>query len=320
VDDTGQASEQLAESTRTLYDELLRRAVFIEMDPSRSRHNFAQLKKPTANKMEETVSGEQTNDSGKQENQTNQDELILAQQRQIQQEISDSIPLVSELDLISSLNVEYRSDPVYLGKIGDLSSKYKHIRRTRPDGNCFFRAFTYAYIETLLSNRDDFDAFYKLAEGSKDMLVDLGFPKFTVEDFYDTFMEVLKRISELKDIDEAKKEMHTLFNEQGYSDYMVVYLRLLTSGQLQKEEAFFTCFIEGDRSVADFCHQEVEPMYKESDHIHIIAACSVLKTGVKVIYMDRGVGDKVTEHDLPEGTTPLVHLLYRPGHYDILYL
>lgn len=258
--------------------------------------------------------------------------------------ISDSIPLVSELDLISSLNVEYSSDTVYLGKIGDLSSKYKHIRRTRPDGNCFFRAFTYAYIETLLENRDDFEAFYKLAEGSKDMLVDLGFPKFTVEDFYDTFMEVLRRISELKDIDEAKKEMHTLFNEQGYSDYMVVYLRLLTSGQLQKEEAFFTCFIEGDRSVsnnyfnfllknivlmdfyvfflkvADFCHQEVEPMYKESDHIHIIAACSVLKTGVKVIYMDRGVGDKVTEHDLPEGTTPLVHLLYRPGHYDILYL
>ncbi|XP_065158549.1 ubiquitin thioesterase otubain-like [Atheta coriaria] len=270
--------------------------------------------------MEEKVDGEQTNDSSKQENQTNQDELILAQQRQIQQEISDSIPLVSELDLISSLNVEYSSDTVYLGKIGDLSSKYKHIRRTRPDGNCFFRAFTYAYIETLLENRDDFEAFYKLAEGSKDMLVDLGFPKFTVEDFYDTFMEVLRRISELKDIDEAKKEMHTLFNEQGYSDYMVVYLRLLTSGQLQKEEAFFTCFIEGDRSVADFCHQEVEPMYKESDHIHIIAACSVLKTGVKVIYMDRGVGDKVTEHDLPEGTTPLVHLLYRPGHYDILYL
>lgn len=37
--------------------------------------------------MEEKVDGEQTNDSSKQENQTNQDELILAQQRQIQQEV-----------------------------------------------------------------------------------------------------------------------------------------------------------------------------------------------------------------------------------------
>lgn len=71
--------------------------------------------------------------------------------------------------------------------------------------------------------------------------------------------------------------------------------------------------------VADFCHQEVEPMYKESDHIHIIAACAALNTGVRVVYMDRGNNKSVTEHDFPEGCTPAVHLLYRPGHYDILY-
>lgn len=72
--------------------------------------------------------------------------------------------------------------------------------------------------------------------------------------------------------------------------------------------------------MADFCHQEVEPMYKESDHIHIMAACAAMNTGVRVVYMDRGVNRSVTEHDLPEGTTPSIHLLYRPGHYDILYL
>lgn len=62
-------------------------------------------------------------------------------------------------------------------------------------------------------------------------------------------MDVLKRVSEVKNIEEAKKELHTLFNDQGYSDYMVVYLRLLTSGQLQKEETFYSCFIEGHRTV-----------------------------------------------------------------------
>lgn len=72
--------------------------------------------------------------------------------------------------------------------------------------------------------------------------------------------------------------------------------------------------------MADFCHQEVEPMYKESDHIHIMAACAAMNTGVRVVYMDRGVNTSVTEHDLPEGSTPSIHLLYRPGHYDILYV
>ncbi|KAJ8976496.1 hypothetical protein NQ317_018440 [Molorchus minor] len=253
------------------------------------------------------------------EPQVNQDELILAQQRQIEKEISESIPLVGDLEPISSLNNEYSTDPVYLDKVKDLSTKYQYVRRTRPDGNCFFRAFSYANIERLLEKKEEFSEFYKLAEDSKTALVELGFQQFTVEDFYDTYMEVLKRLRAIEDADEAKKELHTLFNTQGFSDYMVVYLRLLTSGQLQKDKDFYSCFIEGERTVSDFCHQEVEPMYKESDHIHIIAACAALCTGVKVIYMDRGTGKSCNEHDLPEGCTPTVHLLYRPGHYDILY-
>lgn len=61
-------------------------------------------------------------------------------------------------------------------------------------------------------------------------------------------------------------------------------------------------------------------MFKESDHIHIMAASAAINTGVRVVYMDRGTSKSVTEHDLPEGIVPSVHLLYRPGHYDILYL
>ncbi|KAF5308091.1 hypothetical protein FQR65_LT00633 [Abscondita terminalis] len=250
----------------------------------------------------------------------NQDELIMQQQRQIEREISESTSLVGDLEPISSLNNEYSNDVVYLEKIKDLASKYKYIRRTRPDGNCFFRAFTYAKLERLLDNKNDFTNFYKMVESSKDALVELGFPQFTVEDFYDTFIDVLKRLGDIKTGTDSKKELHILFNDQGYSDYMVVYLRLLTSGQLQRDQEFYSCFIEGERTVADFCHQEVEPMYKESDHIHIMAACAAMSTGVRVVYMDRGTSKTNIEHDLPEGSQPSVHLLYRPGHYDILYL
>ena len=60
-------------------------------------------------------------------------------------------------------------------------------------------------------------------------------------------------------------------------------------------------------------------MGKESDHIHIIALTSALGVGVRVEYMDRGEGDKCNHHDFPEDSQPSVILLYRPGHYDILY-
>ena len=101
-------------------------------------------------------------------------------------------------------------------------------------------------------------------------------------------------------------------------------------------------------------------MYKESDHIHIIALSSVMDITVRIVYMvnivllcvlviflsffqDRGAGGKVNVHDFTNplkeqsrdeaansnnlnsnnGNSkdgPRVHLLYRPGHYDILYV
>lgn len=77
----------------------------------------------------------------------------------------------------------------------------------------------------------------------------------------------------------------TELDQPAVSDNIVVYLRLLTSYYLQKESDFFANFIEGSGAIGDFCKREVEPMYKESDHIHIIALSSVLNVTVRVVYM-----------------------------------
>lgn len=93
---------------------------------------------------------------------------------------------MGELEPVTSLQREYLFDDVYQKKVSDLEKHYKHIRRTRPDGNCFFRAFAYGYLEKLLSCPDEYKRFHEVATGSKDNLVALGFPKFTVEDFHET--------------------------------------------------------------------------------------------------------------------------------------
>lgn len=247
----------------------------------------------------------------------NHDEAILAQEKEIEREIAERIPLVDTKQDLAILEKEYaRDDEVYQQKVKDLRSKYSHIRKTRPDGNCFFRAFSFAYLESLLNDKEEYTRFKKVAENSKEVLVSLGFQRFTIEDFHDTFMDVLKRIENNISLEDLLK----IFNDQGYSDYIVVYMRLLTSGQLQKEASFFESFIDGQRTVQEFCKQEVEPMYKESDHIHVISLTRNLGVGVRIQYMDRGIGGKVNTHDFPEDREPRIHLLYRPGHYDILYL
>lgn len=118
-----------------------------------------------------------------------------------------------------------------------------------------------------------------------------------------------------------------LKNLEASFDSIVVYLRILCSYYLQKEEAFFSNFIVNYNDVTDYCKREVEPMHRESEQVHIIALSSVLKMPIRIVYMDRGGEDgKVNEHVFSDMiteqqtvATPKVNLLYRPGHYDILY-
>lgn len=246
----------------------------------------------------------------------NQDELIMQRHREIEKEIWESTSLVGEKEDLSSLEAEYLTDEVYQAKVKDLLRKYQFIRRTRPDGNCFYRAFAYAYFERLLNHQREYESFKEIIAQSKLSLLSSGFSTVTLDDFHDTFMEVVNVLSKGAS---AQEQLFKLFNEQGYSDYVVVYLRLITSFQLQRDADFYQNFIEGDRTIAEFCRQEVEPMYKESDHIHIIALSSALDVGIRVRYMDRGQSTEAIAHDFPEGSHVRVHLLYRPGHYDILY-
>ncbi|KPP62175.1 ubiquitin thioesterase OTUB1-like [Scleropages formosus] len=244
------------------------------------------------------------------------DEAIVAQQDRIQQEIATSNPLVSERQALSVLEAEYaEDDTVYQQKIKDLHRKYSYIRKTRPDGNCFYRAFGFSHLESLLDDTKELQRFKAVAAKSKLDLVSQGFTEFTIEDFHNTFMDLIEMCEKQPCLD----ELLGAFNDQSVSDYVVVYLRLLTSGFLQREHTFFQHFIEGSRSIKEFCQQEVEPMSKESDHIHIIALAQALDVPVLVEYMDRGEGDTVNHHVFPEGSDPRIFLLYRPGHYDILY-
>ena len=79
--------------------------------------------------------------------------------------------------------------------------------------------------------------------------------------------------------------------------------------------------------------QEVEPMGRESDHIHIATLTTATGVPVRVEYVDRGttaatggshaddVEMRVNHHDFPDNSRPpSISLIYRPGHYDILYV
>jgi len=253
----------------------------------------------------------------------NQDDLILQRQKEISAEIESESDLVGERLFLDQLLTEYPEDEeIYRCKIVDLKKCYDAMRKTRPDGNCFFRAFGFSLFQSLLrstSARQEITRLRTVAGNIKADLYKLGF-NFTVDDFYENFTEALDDVQEgrISTPDQLREE---IFNNPSRSDYMVVFLRLVTSAHLRMNEEFFAAFIENGLSVKDFCQTEVEPMQKESDHIHVIAITEAIGVGVRINYLDRGgCLSKVNTHDFPEGVpNPAIHLLYRPGHYDVLY-
>ena len=108
-------------------------------------------------------------------------------------------------------------------------------------------------------------------------------------------------------------------------------MRVMTAAQLKSKPDDYLPYIiaENYGDIQSFCSREVEPMGKECGmcQVHALAECM----GVKVVieYMDGrpSEDDKLVNHlfgkgenesdDDSERTT--ITLLYRPGHYDILY-
>ena len=56
------------------------------------------------------------------------------------------------------------------------------------------RAFGFAYFERLLTDDAEFSRFRSAIAGAKDEFAAMGYNAYTVEDFHDTFMELVDRL------------------------------------------------------------------------------------------------------------------------------
>ncbi|XP_062110854.1 OVARIAN TUMOR DOMAIN-containing deubiquitinating enzyme 1 [Humulus lupulus] len=270
------------------------------------------------------------------------DEDIMNQKSLIQSDEADKIPFVGNKEPLSSLATEYQSgSTILLEKIKVLSEQYAAIRRTRGDGNCFYRSFMFSYLEHILESQDrvEVERIKANVEQCRKTLQSLGYAEFTFEDFFGLFLEQLDSVLQGTESSISHDELLSRSRDQSISDYVVMFFRFVTSGEIRKRSEFFEPFILGlsNGTVEQFCKSSVEPMGEESDHVHITALSDALGVPIRVVYLDRSscdtggvsvnhhdfrptvVGDKPVASSSSETTSPFITLLYRPGHYDILY-
>ncbi|TVY34045.1 Ubiquitin thioesterase otubain-like [Lachnellula subtilissima] len=91
------------------------------------------------------------------------------------------------------------------------------------------------------------------------------------------------------------------------------------------------CFIPDNLGVDGYRKNWLEPVDQEIDHLGMSLLIDVLLKpigfAVEIVYLDRSEGSQVNSHIMQEDSNglptipggPMIHLLYRPSHYDILY-
>ncbi|KAK6252844.1 hypothetical protein QUC31_014564 [Theobroma cacao] len=270
------------------------------------------------------------------------DDDIMQQQSAFHAEEAKKVPFVGDKEPLTMLAAEYESgSPILLEKIKLLGQQYAAIRRTRGDGNCFFRSFMFSYLEYVLESQDhaEVDRIKGNVEECRKTLQSLGYADFTFEDFFALFLEQLDSVLQGNEDSISQDELIIRSRDQSISDYVVMFFRFVTSGEIRKRSEFFEPFILGltNATVEQFCKSSVEPMGEESDHVHITALSDALGVPIRVVYLDRSSCDNggvsVNHHDFvptlgghsnatsgsTEPVSPFITLLYRPGHYDILY-
>ncbi|KAF1941251.1 cysteine proteinase [Clathrospora elynae] len=245
-------------------------------------------------------------------------------------------PLVGERQSSAAITTQYATaDPVYRVKTAALPAKYAYFRTCRGDGHCGWRAIAFTYFEALLRVGDvgKFEDEEARLNSLGNLLAHIGYSRDIWIDFAEEAFELLRKLAHsLRNMDgQAAEILLQTFNDTSESMAIITYVKLLASAWVQTHSDDFMHFVPmGD--VKAYCANNIEPTQCEADNIGIAALAEALVKpagfGLEVWYLDRSPGEEINRsfhseptdhHHVPIPNAPMLRLLYKPGHYDILY-
>ncbi|KAJ5692386.1 Ovarian tumor otubain [Penicillium macrosclerotiorum] len=236
-------------------------------------------------------------------------------------------PLVSPKQSSHTIALEYaNADPTLATKTSALALTHPMTRVMKGDGNCGWRAVAFGYFETLFALRDPLRTQRELAriKSLNSLLDQVGHQEHLYEIFVDATEEVFAQtLAAIQNGDQDESFLVNAFNDEYNSDAVITHFRLLTSAWMKLNPQRYQAFLS--LPLIKYCETRVETVRTEIDEVGLQAlvdgVIDAAGFGVEILYLDRSEGEAVTPHQLspnrPSGAT--IRLLYRPGHYDLLY-
>ncbi|KAL1849893.1 hypothetical protein VTK73DRAFT_9791 [Phialemonium thermophilum] len=242
-------------------------------------------------------------------------------------------PLVGDKKPSHAITEEYaKADPVYVQKTLALPQSYSHYRQIRGDGNCGWRAIGFSYLETLVKTGDR-----ALLESERLRLTQtpiIGHDAFVYEDMKEETDILMKELAaKLGNQQEALALLLQKFNDPEVANPILYYFRLLASSWLKGDPGAreYIDFIPEGLGIQGYCQEYLELPGREIEHLGLIILSNALLKPVgfvlEIAYLDRSAGPTVNTYRIPDDANsqdlstlgPVIYLLFRPDHYDILY-
>lgn len=242
-------------------------------------------------------------------------------------------PLVGDKLPSHIITQEYaKADPVYVQKTLALPQTYSHYRPIQGDGNCGWRAIAFSYFEALIRSGDT-----ALVHTERIRLAQygiIGHVEFVYEDMREELEILMNDIYTcMQNQQDAMPVLVEKFNDPAVANHILYFIRLLASSWLKADPTAneLAGFIPEGIGIQGYCREYIEACGREIEHLGINVLANVLlkPAGIvlEIAYLDRSPGPEVNTYRIPAEATgrdpttlgPIIYLLFRPDHYDILY-
>lgn len=251
------------------------------------------------------------------------DEEIINFENGLRHEEASNNPLVSTLLPLEVLHDEYNTS-AFAVKVQQLSQDFQSMRRCRRDGNCFYRAVAFAILQYFREVREEGQNIAEISADWNAKLKAADFEPIIYEDFSKSFWN----FATISANDATNPPtLESLWDHDEYGSNMaIMYLRLLTSAEMKTNMDSYSAFIDSEEGdFARWCQLNVEAVGIDADQVQMIALSRAV--GVPLTIANLGSGEcetdlSISKFDIErtdERLPTTVTLLYRPGHYDLLY-
>ncbi|CAM0905498.1 unnamed protein product [Alopecurus aequalis] len=260
-------------------------------------------------------------------------------------------------DKESVLTLDNYNDGIITGQIVLLSKKYGFFRRIAGDGSCFYRAFLFSYLENVVETNDE--AKRKAEAARLRQRVEKYMLDCHDEELLRAFYGFESVVNLIEQGLASGELYHMEKNEHVTSKILPLLRSLTEIEICLRKDFYHAFLGESYESVFELCLCEVRPWNGEANDLQVTALANALGIPIILENLDRSTPGRLnTRHIYPrqefaaealeqeqsvdsdDSTTPmaqvehdnsadrnlspaerrrLVTLLYRPGHYDIIY-